>query len=132
MRLTARLGRIGASVADTFAWYVGIDWGSETHVLCLLNASGQIQGIRTVAHTAVAVNEAVQWVREQTGGPPEAIAVGIETPRGVLVDTLLEQRFPVFAINPKQLDRFRDRFSAAGAKDDTRDAHVLSDALRTD
>ena len=38
----------------------------------------------------------------------------------------------VYAINPKQLDRFRDRFSPAGAKDDSRDAEVLSDAVRTD
>ena len=38
----------------------------------------------------------------------------------------------VFAINPKQLDRFRDRFTVAGAKDDRRDAHVLGDSLRTD
>src|SRR5205085_10022945 len=35
-------------------------------------------------------------------------------------------------LNPKQLDRFRDRFTVAGAKDDSRDAHVLADALRTD
>src|SRR5204863_9464647 len=34
--------------------------------------------------------------------------------------------------NPKQLDRFRDRFTVAGAKDDRRDAHVLADSLRTD
>ena len=33
---------------------------------------------------------------------------------------------------PTQLDRFRDRFTAAGAKDDDRDAHVVADALRTD
>jgi hypothetical protein len=33
---------------------------------------------------------------------------------------------------PKQLDRFRDRFTVAGAKDDRRDAYVLADALRTD
>jgi transposase len=38
----------------------------------------------------------------------------------------------VFSINPKQLDRFRDRYSPAGAKDDRRDAYVLADALRTD
>jgi hypothetical protein len=36
--------------------------------------------------------------------------------------------FNVYAINPKQLDRFRGRFSPAGAKDGSRDA----DALRTD
>src|SRR3546814_15979941 len=40
--------------------------------------------------------------------------------------------FRLHAINPKQLDRFRDRFSPAGAKDDRRDAEVLASALRTD
>jgi hypothetical protein len=44
----------------------------------------------------------------------------------------MERGFRVYAINPKQLDRFRDRFSPAGAKDDSRDAWVLCDALRTD
>ena len=38
----------------------------------------------------------------------------------------------VYAINPRQLDRFRDRFSPAGAKDDSRDAETLSSSLRTD
>lgn len=119
-------------MSDTFAWYLGIDWGSAEHHLCLLDASGAICGQRVVAHTAVAVHEAVQWVRERTGVAPDEVAVGLETPRGVLVDTLIEQRFVVFALNPKQLDRFRDRFTAGGAKDDRRDAHVVGDALRTD
>jgi transposase len=44
----------------------------------------------------------------------------------------LERGFCVYGINPKQLDRFRDRFTVAGAKDDRRDAHVLADSLRTD
>src|SRR3954469_2739646 len=44
----------------------------------------------------------------------------------------MERGFRVHSINPKQLDRFRDRFSPAGAKDDSRDAEVLGDALRTD
>jgi transposase len=119
-------------VSETFEWFLGIDWGSETHELCLLDAAGQIRGTRSVAHTAAAVHDAVHWVRELTSAEPAAIAAAIETPRGVLVDTLIEVGFPMFAINPKQLDRFRDRFTAAGAKDDQRDAHVLGDALRTD
>jgi hypothetical protein len=40
--------------------------------------------------------------------------------------------FVVYTINPKQLDRLRDRFSVAGAKDDRRDAYVLADSVRTD
>jgi hypothetical protein len=119
-------------VSETFTWFVGIDWGKEEHHLCLLDARGQVCGERTVAHTAAAVHDAVRWVRERTGVRPEAVAVGLETPRGVLVDTWIEQRFAVFALNPKQFDRFRDRFTAAGAKDDRRDAHVVADALRTD
>lgn len=115
-----------------FDWYVGVDCGSDAHQLCLLNARGEIQGTRRVAHTALAVQEAVDWLRERTGVAPAAIAVAIETPRGVLVDTLIERRFPVFAVNPKQVDRFRDRFTTAGAKDDSRDAQVLADGLRTD
>lgn len=119
-------------MTETFEWYVGIDWGSTTHQFCVVDASGRIRGERAVVHTTLAIHEAVEWVRTVTGALPAAIAVGLERPDGVLVDTLLEHDFAVFAVHPKQLDRFRDRFSAAGAKDDRRDAHVAADALRTD
>ncbi len=49
-----------------------------------------------------------------------------------MVETLIERSFKVHAINPKQMDRFRDRFTLAGAKDDSRDAEVMASALRTD
>src|SRR5437016_14572878 len=49
-----------------------------------------------------------------------------------MVEGLVERGFHVFALNPKQLDRFRDRFTVAGAKDDRRDAQVLASALATD
>ena len=47
-------------------------------------------------------------------------------------EVLLGLGFKVHALNPKQLDRFRDRFWMSGAKDDRRDAEVLASALRTD
>ena len=119
-------------MTESYAWYLGIDWGTAEHVLCLLDATGQVRGTRPVAHTAEAVQAALGWVTATAGVEPAAIAVGIERPDGVLVATVLEHAFPVFAITPKQLDRFRDRFTAAGAKDDQRDAHVVADALRTD
>ena len=58
--------------------------------------------------------------------------MAIEVPHGPVVDALLDRGFAVYAINPKQLDRLRDRISVAGAKDDRRDAWVLADSLRTD
>jgi transposase len=45
---------------------------------------------------------------------------------------LLDADIAVFSINPKQLDRFRDRHNVAGAKDDRLDAFVLASSLRTD
>jgi transposase len=117
---------------EPFAWYLGIDWGSATHEFCLGRADGRIVGTRTVTHSAADVHAAFQWVCQQTGAAPEAVAVAIETRSGTLVETALDLGFAVFTLNPKQLDRFRDRFSAAGAKDDARDARVLEDALRTD
>lgn len=53
-------------------------------------------------------------------------------PHDPVVDTLLDRGFTVYSINPKQLDRLRDRFGVAGAKDDRRDARVCADGLRTD
>jgi hypothetical protein len=58
--------------------------------------------------------------------------VAIEVSHGPVVDVLIDRGFIVHAINPKQLDRLRDRFSVAGAKDDRRDAYVLADGVRTD
>ncbi len=73
-----------------------------------------------------------EWLVAKSGAPPERVLVAIEVPHGPVVETLLERGFLVHAINPKQLDRFRDRFAMSGAKDDRRDARVLADSLRTD
>ena len=117
---------------ENFQWFVGVDWGSREHRFSVLDHTGRVHGRRTVAHTVRDITDAFQWVCEQSGVPPAAIAVGLEVPRGVLVDAALEQGFAVFALNPKQTDRFRDRFTMAGAKDDTRDADTVGDGLRTD
>ncbi len=60
------------------------------------------------------------------------IQIAIEIPHGPVVETLIERGFRVHSINPKQMDRFRDRFTLAGAKDDSRDAEVMASSLRTD
>jgi len=117
---------------DDIRWFAGVDWASEKHKVCLLNASGQVVGARDVDHSGTGLSELCDWLLAKTGAPPGQIAVAIETPHGPVVEALLERGFAVHAINPKQLDRFRDRFTVAGAKDDSRDAHVLGDALRTD
>ena len=118
-------------MAERFDWFVGIDWATVDHQVCVVDAAGGEVRQRPVAHTAVAVRAFVDWLRQHVDDLT-TVAVGIETPRGALVATLMEQGLAVFAVNPKQLDRFRDRHTVAGAKDDRRDARVLADSLRTD
>ncbi|MBX9842203.1 MAG: IS110 family transposase [Xanthobacteraceae bacterium] len=113
-------------------WFVGIDWSSTQHRICLLDADGRHVAERDVTHDGTGLAELCAWLMVRTKAEPAEIAVAIETPHGPVVEALLERGFQVFATNPKQLDRFRDRFSVAGAKDDSRDAQVLADSLRTD
>jgi transposase len=112
--------------------WVGIDWGTEAHQTCILRADRQVVEERSIAHSGNAIGEFVSALLARAGGEGSRIAVGIETPRGSIVETLLDRGVRVFAVNPKQLDRFRDRHTVAGAKDDRRDAFVLADSLRTD
>jgi transposase len=117
---------------SNFQYFAGIDWGSEKHRVCLMDGAGRTIAERWVEHRGDSLAELVDWLRQQSSESGSALAAAIEIPRGAIVETLLEHGFAVFAINPKQLDRFRDRYSPAGAKDDRRDAFVLADALRTD
>ena len=119
-------------MTDDARWFAGIDWASQAHQACLIDAGGKIIAERSFAHDGAGLAELCNWLLATTGAEPAAIAVAIEVPHGPIVEALLERGFQVYAINPKQLDRFRDRFTVAGAKDDRRDAHVLSDSLRTD
>lgn len=113
-------------------WFVGIDWASKAHEVCILDRAGHVCERRQVDHTATALHEFIDALVARAQGDLSRVAIAIETPRGALVEVLVERGCAVYAINPKQLDRFRDRFTAAGAKDDRRDALVLGDSLRTD
>jgi transposase len=74
----------------------------------------------------------VARLKKRTACNSSEVAVAIEVGWGALVETLIENGFALFSINPKQVDRFRDRYTVAGAKDDSRDALVLASSLRTD
>jgi transposase len=114
-----------------YDYRVGIDWGSEQHQVCIVDRAGT-RTERAVPHTSAGLASLAAQLTDLSPEAPERIAVAIEVPRGPVVEMLLERGVHVFALNPKQLDRFRDRHSVAGAKDDRRDAWVLADALRTD
>ena len=114
------------------AWFVGVDWGCQKHQVCVTDAAGAVLGERAFEHGGAGLSEMADWLLSFAAGAAGAVGVAIETPRGPVVESLMEHGIAVHSINPKQLDRFRDRLSPAGAKDDRRDAQVLASALRTD
>jgi transposase len=116
---------------ETIKWFVGVDWGSEKHQVCVLDSQGDLRGEREFPHSGAGLTALADWVQSITG-QSSMVAVAIEVPHGPVVDVLLDRGFVAYSINPKQLDRFRDRFSVAGAKDDRRDARAAADGLRTD
>ena len=119
-------------MASEFAFLVGVDWGTESHQICVMDLEGKIICEKSVEHSGEAINTFLCFLDTLTRMPPAQVAIAIEVPRGPVVESFLERNYAVFAVNPKQLDRFRDRHTVAGAKDDRRDAFVAADSLRTD
>lgn len=115
---------------------VGVDWGSSEHAVHVVRPSANgtenldERGWR-VPHTPDGLQKLIAVLRG-LAARPEEVAVGTERPDGVLAECLVDAGFSLFSINPLQVDRFRDRFSVAGAKDDALDARVIARSLRTD
>lgn len=129
---TTAAGRKGGHGLLTAEWFVGIDWAADAHDVCIVDRDGRVSARLDVKHTPTALQTFVEGLLTRADGDASRIAIGIEVPRGALVELCVERGLAVYAINPKQVDRFRDRFTVAGAKDDPRDAHVIADGLRTD
>jgi transposase len=112
--------------------FVGIDWGSVTHRVVAIDAAGKQVREWTVEHSGAALTAFAEQLVAMVDGAAARCHVALEVTTGPLVEVLLDRGLTVFAINPKQSDRFRDRYAPSGAKDDRRDALVAASAVRTD
>src|SRR2546422_2167857 len=112
-------------------YYLGVDWADQTHAVWVVDERGTKITARTVPHTAEGMTE---WGREldEWRAQGTELWAAIERPEGRVVDFLLDHGVVVYPVNPKALDRARDRFRQSAAKSDPFDARVLADFLRTD
>ena len=78
--------------------FVGIDWASTEHQVCLIGADSPVQ--RVFAHDADGIGAMVDWLSAQAEQPGQ-VAVAIETPHGPIIEALMDRGIAVFAINPK-------------------------------
>lgn len=112
-------------------YYIGVDWADQTHAVWVIDEAGRKVTACGVPHTALGLSE---WGRELDEWRAQGweLWAAIERPEGRVVDFLLDHGAIVYPVNPKALDRARDRFRQSGAKDDLFDARVLAEFLRTD
>jgi hypothetical protein len=109
----------------------GIDWASDHHDVALIDSEGTRLGRRRIGDTAAGLGELAALFAAHGGGPG-AVKIAIETERGLLVAALRAAGYEIYPVNPKAVDRYRDRHHLARGKSDAADAMVLAHILRTD
>jgi len=107
--------------------YAGIDWASEEHALCVVDAGGATVEGEMHSHDEAGIRALVARMRALG-----VVRVAIERPDGLLVDRLLEVGFTVLPVHPNKLKATRPRYEASGGKSDAFDAFVLAELARTD
>jgi len=115
--------------------FCGIDWAERHHDVAVVDQTGRLLGRRRISDDLAGFSDLTALLVEhagEQGEPVTGVPVAIETDRGLLVAALRAVGHPVYAINPKAVDRYRDRHAVSGAKSDPADALVLAHLLRTD
>lgn len=109
-------------------FFVGIDWATAEHAVCVTDATGKIVSQFVVKHSADGIAALIR--RLARFGDPAGIPIGIERPNGRLVDLLLEAGHPVVPVKPNAIKTWREGEVLSGAKSDAGDAAVIAEYLR--
>ena len=109
----------------------GIDWAEAHHDVALVDRAGERIASQRIDTGVTGFGALIALLADHIEDP-SSVAVAIETEKGLLVAALRAAGFTVYAINPRAVARYRERYGQAGGKSDPGDAIVLADILRTD
>jgi transposase len=114
--------------------FVGDDWASDHHDVEIQDPAGRRLEKARLPEGAAGLARMHTLIARHLpdGAEPDQVLVGIETDRGPWVAALIVAGYRVYAINPRQAARYRERYGNSGAKSDAGDAHALADMVRTD
>ena len=114
--------------------FVGDDWAEAHHDIELVDRAGTVLVRRRLPEGVEGITALHALIADHLGDEdePEDVLVGIETDRGPWVQALLAAGYTVYAVNPLQAARYRERHGTSGAQSDPGDAHVLAELVRTD
>ena len=114
--------------------FVGDDWAEDHHDVEIQDESGHRLAKARLPEGVAGMGRLHALLGEHLDSDADSgqVAVGIESDRGPWVRALVAAGYQVYAVNPLQAARFRQRRSVSGAKSDAADAHTLADMVRTD
>jgi transposase len=115
--------------------YVGDDWAEDHHDVELMDAGGRRLAKVRLSEGVEGIARLHAMIAARLGDDvddPSLVKIGIETDRGPWVQALIAAGYMVYAVNPLQASRYRERLALSGAKSDPGDAHMLADMVRTD
>jgi transposase len=114
--------------------FVGDDWAEDHHDVELMDETGRTLGKARLPEGVAGIARLHAMIAEQLGEDADetGVRIGIETDRGPWVCALVAAGYAVYAVNPLQAARYRQRHGVSGAKSDKADAHTLADMVRTD
>ncbi len=111
--------------------YVGIDLAEVApHQVCIMDDHKLADEFR-VPNSGAGLASLLRKLAKITPDKSKVL-IAAERPDGPFVSGLLDARYTVYPINPKSLERYRERFSVGGTKTDLVDARCLAGLLRTD
>lgn len=113
--------------------FVGNDWADDHHDVEVMDTTGRRLSAAKLPEGIAGMARLHAMIAEQLGPDDQAgqVLIGIETDRGPWVQALIAAGYQVYAVNPLQAARYRERLSVSGAKSDPADAHLLADMVRT-
>jgi len=112
--------------------FLGDDWAEDHHDVELQDQTGMRLAKARLDEGVDGVAKLHELVAQHRDSVDSEVLVGIETDRGPWVQALIAAGYRVYAINPLQVARYRERRTVSGAKSDAGDAHALADMVRTD
>ena len=114
--------------------FIGDDWAEAHHDIELVDEDGRRLARRRLPEGVDGLATLHALVADHLSEDAEAdeVVVGIETDLGPWVQALIAAGYTVYAINPLQVARYRERHATSGAKSDPGDAHVLAELVRLD
>ena len=114
--------------------FVGDDWAEAHHDVEVVDENGRRLARRRLPEgiEGLAALHALVADHLEEDAEPAEVLIGIETDRGPWVQALIAAGYIVYAVNPLQVARYRERHGVSGAKSDPGDAHTLAELVRLD